>query len=60
MVKNLPANAGGATDVSSISRLERSPGGGNGILLQHSCRENSMTEEPGGLRSLGLQRVVHD
>ena len=38
MVKNLPANAG---DVGSIPGSGRSPGGGNGNLLQYSCMENS-------------------
>ena len=38
MVKNLPANAG---DVGLISELGRSPGKGNGNLLQYSCLENS-------------------
>ena len=33
VVKNPPANAEGATDVSSIPRLERFPGVGNGNLL---------------------------
>ena len=33
VVKNSPANAG---DVDSIPRLARSPGGGNGNLLQYS------------------------
>ena len=33
-VKNLPASAG---DVGLISELGRSPGGGNGNLLQYSC-----------------------
>ena len=37
MVKNLPANAGNARDVSSVPRLERSPGVGTGNLLQYSC-----------------------
>ena len=37
--KNPPANAGGA---SSIPGWGRSPGGGNGNLLQCSCLENSM------------------
>ena len=32
VVKNLPANAGDATDVGSILGLGRSPGGGNGNL----------------------------
>ena len=37
MVKNLPANA---EDLGSISVLGRSPGEGNGNLLQHSFLEN--------------------
>ena len=40
MVKNLPANAGDARDVGLIPGLGRSPGGGNGNLLQYSCLEN--------------------
>ena len=31
-----------AEDLGSISGLERSPGGGNGNLLQYSCQENPM------------------
>ena len=42
MVKNLPASAGDARDVGSIPGLVRSPGVGNGNLLQYSCLENSM------------------
>ena len=42
MIKNPPANAGDTRDLGSISRLGRSPGGGNGNLLQYSCLENSM------------------
>ena len=38
-VKNPPANAG---DVGSISGLGRSPGEGNGNLLQYSCLGNPM------------------
>ena len=34
MVKNLPANAG---SMGSVPVLGRSPGGGNGTLLQYSC-----------------------
>ena len=37
VVKNLPANAGDAGDTDSIPGLGRSPGGGNGNPLQHSC-----------------------
>ena len=42
MVKNQPANAGDARDVGLITGLRRSPGGGNGNLLQYPCLENSM------------------
>ena len=42
VVKNLPANAGGVGDPGSIPGLGRSPGGGNGNLLQYSCLENPM------------------
>ena len=57
MVKNPPASAG---DVGFISGLGRFPGGGNGNLLQYSHLENPWTEEPGGLQSMGSQRVRHD
>jgi len=40
VVKNPPANAGDVRDVSSIPRSGRSPGEGNGNLLQYSCLEN--------------------
>ena len=53
LVKNLPANAGDTRDVGSL------PGGGNGNPLQYSCLENSI-DEPGGLQSVGSQRVEHD
>ena len=39
VVKNPPANAG---DAGSIPGLERSPGEGNGNLLQYSCLGNRM------------------
>ena len=42
VVKNLPANAEEARDAGSIPGLGRSPGVGNGSLLQYSCLENSM------------------
>ena len=42
MVKNPPASAGDAGDVGSIPGLGRSPGEGDGNLLQYSCLENSM------------------
>ena len=40
VVKNPPANAGDAGNTGSTPGLERSPGGGNGNLLQRSCQEN--------------------
>ena len=57
MVKNPPANTG---DTSSIPGPGRSPGGGNGNPLSILAWEIPWTEEPGGLQSLGLQRVRHD
>ena len=42
MVKNPPASAVDAGDVSLIPGSGRSPGGGNDYLLQYSCLENSM------------------
>ena len=49
MVKNRPANAGGARDMGSIPGLGRSPGGGNGNPLQYSRLENPMDRETGSL-----------
>ena len=40
VVKNLPANAEDAREASSVPGSGRSPGGGNGNLLQFSCLEN--------------------
>ena len=37
MVKNLPAKAGDTRDIGSIPGSGRSPGGGDGNPLQHSC-----------------------
>ena len=51
--EELSASAG---DPGSVSGLERSPGDGNGNPLQYSCLENSWTEEPGGLQSMGSQK----
>ena len=42
VVKNPPANAGDVRDVGSIPGSGRSPGEGNGNLLQYSCLENTM------------------
>ena len=43
--------------LGSVSGLGRSPGEGDGNPLQYSHLENPQTEEPGGLQSMGLQRV---
>ena len=40
MIKNLPANAGDFTDVGLTPGSGRSPGGGHGTPLQHSCLGN--------------------
>ena len=42
VVKNLPANAEDIKDLGSIPGSRRSPGGGHGNPLQHSCLENPM------------------
>ena len=61
VVKNLSANAGNVRDMGSIPELGRFPRGGHDNPLQYSCLENPMDrEEPGGLQSIGSQRVRHD
>ena len=42
VVKNTPSNAGDSRDTSSIPESGRSPGVGNGNLLQYSCLENAL------------------
>ena len=60
MVKNLPANAGDTRDqVQSLGwedPLEKEMATHSSILAW----KISWTEEPGGLQSMGLQRVGHD
>ena len=60
VVKNPPASAGDTRDAVSIPELGRSPGAGKGDPLQYSCLENPMAKGPGGLQSMGLQRVQHE
>ena len=61
VVKNLPANAGDIRDVGLIPGSGRSPGGRPGNPFQYSWLEwIPWTEEPGGLQSIGLQRLGHD
>ena len=45
MVKNPPANAADVGDACLIPGSARSPGGGHGNPLQHSCLENPMDRE---------------
>ena len=45
----------------AIPGLGRSPGEGHGSPFQYSCLKNPMDRgEPGGLQSMGSQRVRHD
>ena len=44
VVKNLPADTADLRDMGSIPGSGRSPGEGNGNLLQNSCLENSMDQ----------------
>jgi len=60
VAKNPPVNAGDARDTVLILGLGRYPGGGTGHPLWYSCLENPMTEKPGRLQCLGLQRVKHN
>ena len=56
MVKNPPANAGGARDSVSIPGSGRCPGVGNGTPLQYSCLENPVGRGTWQLQSMGPQR----
>ena len=57
MVKNLPANAGDTGSIlGSGSPLEKEMATHSSILVW----KISWTEEPGGLQSIGLQRVKHE
>ena len=47
------------TQVRSLG-WDKSLGGGNVNPLQHSCWKNPMEEEPGGIQSVGSQRVRHN
>ena len=60
VVRNPPVNAGDLRDTGLIPGLGRSPGGGHdnhsGILAWRI----PWTGKPGGLESIGLQRIGHD
>ena len=59
MVKKLSANAGDRRDVRSIPGLGF-PGGGHGSPPSILAWRIPWTEVPGGLQSMGMQRVGHD
>ena len=54
VIKNLPDNAGDTRDMGSVPGLGRSPGGGNGSLLQYSCLENHMDRRAWQAAVLGV------
>ena len=56
VVKNPPANAGGAGDVGLIPGLGRSPGGEKGHLFQCSCLENPMDRGARGATVHGVTK----
>ena len=60
VVKNPPANAGTIGDLGLIHGLRRSPGIGNGDLLQYSCLDSPVDREACRLQSMGWQRIRHD
>ena len=58
---NARESASNAGDMCSIPGLGRSTGGGHGNPLQYSCPgESPWTQDPGGLQSMGSQRVGRD
>ena len=60
MVKNPPASSGAAGDLGSSSQSGRSPGVGNGNLLQSLAWIIQGTEEPGGLQPMESQTAGQD
>ena len=60
LVKILYDSAGDARDVGLIPGLGRSPGEGNGNHSSILAWKIPWTKEPGGLQSMGSQRVGHD
>ena len=60
MVKNPFANAGDARVMGSIPGSERSPREGNGNPSRIIAWKIPWTEDPGGLQSMGSERVRHD
>ena len=59
LVKNPPAKAGDSRDEVSVPGPGRSPGVGNATQPSILAWRIPRTEEPGGLQSMGSQRVKH-
>ena len=55
--KEPACNAGDIGDLGLIPGSERSPGEGNGYLLQYSCLENHMDREASQATVLGSCKV---
>ena len=60
VVKKPPASAGDARDMDSIPGSGRSLQVGTGTTPSILAWEIPWTEKPGGLQSMGSQRVGHD
>ena len=58
--KESPANATDVGDTGSIAGSGRSPGEGNVTHSSILAWEIPWADEPGGLQSVGLQRVGHE
>ena len=59
VVKNLPTNARNARDTGSIPE-GKSPGAGNGNLLQYSCLGNPTDRKAWWATVLGLAKAGHN
>ena len=60
VVENSPGNEGEAGDVGSIPGSGRSPGGRHGNHSIILAGKIPWTEKPGGLQSMGSQKVGHE
>ena len=61
MGKESACNTGDSGDMGSVSGWGKSPGGGYGNPLQHSCLEIPMDRGPcQAMGSMGSRRVGHD
>ena len=59
-VQNPPANAGDAGLIPGFEDAGRSPGEGNGNLMQYSCLGNPMDREAWQAQVRGVTRVRHN